>query len=199
MSLFNEAQKQYERFLNHEPNDYEIKMRLARLLFRMNLWEESVQKYKELLQTTPQDATSLINCGLAIQNQYDTLKKDKKTNPADLKNLRQDGISYFEKAIQTQAEMPKGLYLGLAKFYLDSENFDPALAAAEKEWSVEKELPLNAQNSEVLLTVAMAHEKLDHKEKALDFYMQLLKINPAAGNKIQSKIRILKKQLNVKK
>ncbi|OGR87403.1 MAG: hypothetical protein A3A86_00225 [Elusimicrobia bacterium RIFCSPLOWO2_01_FULL_60_11] len=163
LSIFEEADKQYRRFLNHEPEDREIRMRLARLEFRLGNWEEAIEQYHKLVQKDPKDVTSLINLGLAYQSRYKTESskkgKDRKSDD-ELKGLLYQAVANLEGAAALNPELSKGIYLALADAYASSGAWDKAAPAAETELSKHP-----AENEkEVYSLLAQAYKKLNRKE-----------------------------------
>lgn len=195
LSLFEESQRQYERFLRHEPDDREIQMRLARLLFRMEKWDEAVNVYQELIGKNPNDVTALINCGLAYAKRLDELKTGKKKleekEKEEMLICVQEGVHYLESASKIQKELPEGIYLTLAKLYQENGNFEKAVSACQYE------IKKSTNAAEPLLILGNAYEKLNQQENALETYNQLSGLLPR-NNTVQSKIRSLKKQLKKK-
>lgn len=195
LSLFEEAQRQYERFLRHEPSDREIQLRLARLLFRMGKWDEAIDAYQELASDNPKDVTALVNCGLAYGKRLEELKRDKKKaneqEPGDLQVYVQEGIRCLESASRLQADLPEGIYLALAKLYQENGNFEKVISACQSE------IQKSTGAAESLQILGNAYEKLNQQDKALETYVRLSELSPR-NNAVQSKIRSLKRQINKK-
>lgn len=194
LSFFDEAQRQYERFLRHEPDDREIRLRLARLLFRMGKWDDAVARYQEFLQENDKDVTALINCGLAEQKKIELASGPKVRLSADdrakLESERDQAISYLENAAKLQPDLPAGVYGALAKLQAAQGNWPGAAA------SCEAELRKSPDDAEILAILAQADEKTNQPQKALEAYGRLAQKKPTAA--LNRKIRALKKQLKVK-
>ena len=196
LSNFYEAEKQYLRFLNHEPRDREIQLRLARLEFRMGNWEKSIEQYKRLADRNPKDVTSLINLGLAYQSQVKAEAADKSKNrkpDSEIQNHLDQGIAYLEKARDADPSLAKGLFLSLAQMYLEKEQWDKAQTAAQAEL-----IQYPGENDiEAYRALALSFEKQNRKETLLDTYQKWERIDPANPG-IPRKIRQLKRDLKIK-
>lgn len=163
LSVFEEAEKQYRRFLNHEPEDHEIRLRLARLEFRLGNWEEAIEQYQKLARENPKDVTSVINLGLAYQSRYKTESakkgKDRKSN-GEIGELLNQAVSNLESARALSPELSKGIYLALADAYASSGAWDKAVLAAEAEIS---KYP-GETDKDAYGILAQAYKKLNRKE-----------------------------------
>lgn len=196
LSLFDEAEKQYERYLKHESNDREIKLRLARLLFRMGKWQECINQYEGLVQENPNDVTSLINLGLAYQKKFEAeseVKGKNKLSTAQIQEFPAQGAAYLEKAAAIDPNLAKGIYLALAKMLAAQGRWDQAAVSAQAEldkYSLEGgKAPL-----EIL---AQCYEKLNEKPKLMETYQKLLELDPKNSH-LKRKINALKKSLGIK-
>lgn len=195
LSLFEEAQRQYERFLRHERGDREIRLRLARLFFREGKWDDAISSYQEIAGENQKDVTALINCGLAYAKKFDAMIQEKK-KVADKENEEisaciQEGIYYLESASKIQTDLPEGVYLALAKLYWKKEDFEKTVSACNAE------LKISTNTIEPLQILGNVYEKLNQKENALETYTTLSEKMPQ-NNSYKSKIKILKKQLQKK-
>lgn len=193
LSLFEEAQKQYERFLNHEPADSEIRLRLARLLFRMGKWEESISRYQAILDENPKDLTSLINMGLAYQKRAEILNASKNppADPEQVKTSEAQAITYLERAAQMAQPLPEGVGTVLAQLHYKAKSWQKAVDHAAPE------LARNPNDPLLLEILSISYEGLNQNEQALEFYGKWSAAaprNPVPRNKA----RQLKKLLNVK-
>lgn len=187
LSLFEESLKQYRRFLNHEPKDRQIRLRLAKLLFEMGRWDQAIGEYERLVEKNEKDVTSLINLGLATKEKFEQGQKQKKDLSEDL----QQAIFYLAKAAEIQPELPEGIYLSLAKLYFWSNNYEKSIS------SCKAELKVATNQIETLNLMALAHEKLNQKKEALEVYEELAKKEPR-NLRHRQKIRSLKSQLKIK-
>ena len=194
LSFFDEAQRQYERFLRHEPGDREIRLRLARLLFRMGKWDDAVARYQEFLQENDKDVTAMVNCGLAYEKKIELAKASKTKLSAEdkskLENERDQAIAYLENAAKLQTDLPEGVYGALAKLQAEAGNWSGAAV------SCEAELRKTPDQPEFLELLAQADEKTNQPQKALEAYGRLAQKKPTAA--LNRKIRTLKKQLKIK-
>lgn len=192
LSMFEEAEKQYERFLRHEPEDREIRLRLARLLFRTGKWEESISAYQRFLEKDPKDVMALINCGLAYEKRMETFQTGKKRlsekEQQDKKSYTEQGIRYLESAVQLEPNLPEGVYLTLAKLYLEKQDLDKSADACKKE------LEKSPDSIETLQLLAQINEKMNLKEQALEIYAKLSEKLPQ-NRLYRSKVNALKRQL----
>ena len=198
LSLFEESERQYERFLKHEPQDREIQLRLARLLFRMGRWKDSVVYYEKLLAHNPKDLTCLINLGFAHQKQYEAdkdkvksgqLKKDQiQAVQAEGQASLDQAVSYLERASQIEPDLPQGVYLSLSKLYFDKGELEKSVSAGESE------LKGNAGDKETLQVLAQGYEKLDQKEKTLEILLRLQEGDPE-NRSYRQKIKTLRTKL----
>lgn len=196
LSLFAEAEKQYERFLRHEPEDHEIRLRLARLLFRMGKWDDSVAHYQKFIQQNPHDATSLINLGLAYEKKHELkLAEQNKKGKSAAVSVEKDSdlgqmIHYLELAAKEQPSLPDKIYVTMAKGYFDQNDSTKSISACEQE------LKLYPNEKEALQLLSMNYERLNDKPKALEIYQKLLEIEPQ--NRIfKQKVKVLKQQLKI--
>lgn len=195
ISLFEEAQKQYERFLNHVPDDREIRLRLARLLFRMGKWEESIARYQALVEENGKDFTSVINCGLAYQKISEGLQsKAAKPSPEDaakIRELEDQAIVYLERATALGANLPDGVGFTLAKLYYRKKEWQKAAQAAEPEHQ-------KGSNDAMLLEIlSVSYESMGQNEKALEYYTKWSSAAPR-NQTVKNKIKNLKKLLKIK-
>ena len=189
LSLFDEAQKQYDRFLRHVPGDREVRLRLARLLFRVGKWEDSIQQYQEFLQENDKDITSMINCGLAYRKKAEIILQPGKKLTAEQKNEAQSdidqSINYLESAVKIDPNLPEGVYLAMADLYFGKGDWEKAVSACEFE--IQK-----STQSELLQIMAASCEKLNRNDKALEYYMKISRQQPQ--NAVWArKVRALKK------
>lgn len=177
ISLFEEAEKQYRRFLKHVPKDREIELRLARLLYRMGKWADSVRYYEQLVKSNPNDVTSTVNLGLAYSRRYEqirqelstkskpTQKPQKADEPAqtDPSMLMTRAIEFLEKAAKLDPELDEGLHLELAKLYFEKNDWQNCVLACQSE--------LKRKNSdpETLKLITLSYEKLGDKNNAYTF------------------------------
>lgn len=194
LSLFEEAERQYERFLNHQPADREVRLRLARLLFRMNKWEESIASYQALLADNGNDVTSLVNCGTAFHKralEIQAKKQKTEEDKAELTRCLEQATTYLEKAAKVQPDLPAGVQLTLAEARFDQGNWSAAAAAAEAELAKD---PAQTRAYELL---AASHEKSGDPQKALDAYTRWSQQAPQ-NPKVTRSIRTLKRQLKIK-
>lgn len=204
LSLFTESEKQYERFLKHEPGDREIRLRLARLLFRMGKWDDSISHYQKFIRENPNDTTALINLGLSYQKRYE-LKSQQKASPQQSQSSRKTkskateekpkevpdinaAINYLEQAKSLQPNLPEGIYASLAKLYLEKGDWEKSVAACESE------LKMNPNQTEALKLLTAAYENANQKEKALEIYLKLLEKDPQ-NKSFKQKVKALKSQL----
>lgn len=203
LSLFTESQKQYERFLRHEPKDREIQLRLARLLFRMGQWDDSIRTYQRFIKENEKDVASLINLGLAFQKKYE-LKQQKKalpqtsskgkkksladqSKPADHWELHQ-AIFYLEQAAKLQPALPKGIYLSLAVLYFEKGDWQSTGSACESE------LKASPNEKETLFLLSSAYEQMRQLDKSLEICAKLLESDPQ-NKSLKRKIKSLKSKL----
>ncbi len=198
LSLFEESEKQYRRFLKHMPNDREVELRLARLMFRMGKWDESVHYYENLVKANPKDVTSTVNLGLAYARRYqqyqdELAKKPKKTQgtekPAepgtlDPNALLSRAIEYLEKASKLDADLDDGLYLELAKLYFAKGDWQNCVNAGFSE------LKRKSDDAETLKLVTLAYEKLGDKAKAYEFAAQWEKSDPKSRQAHQKVVQL---------
>jgi len=163
LSVFEEAQKQYRRFLNHEPQDLEIRLRLARIEFHMKNWQEAIDQYQKLVLENPKDVTSILNLGLAYQFLYkmESSKKGKDRAGNDkIGKLLNQAILNLESARNLNPELPKGISLALAEVYVSSGIWDKAALAAEFEIS-----KYPGESDKIVYNIlAQAYKKLNRKE-----------------------------------
>jgi tetratricopeptide (TPR) repeat protein len=194
MSFFDEAQRQYERFLHHEPGDREIRLRLARLLFRMGKWDDAVARYQEFLQENDKDVTALINCGLALQKKIElSAAPGRRPTPEEQSKIdgdRTQAIAYLENAAKLQPDLPEGVYGTLARLQSAANQWPGAVS------SFEAELKKSPDQPELLDLLGQAYEKNNQADKALDAYNRLAQKKPTAN--LTRKIKALKKQLKIK-
>ncbi len=195
ISLFEEAQKQYERFLNHQPEDREIKLRLARLLFRSGKWEESIARYQALIDDNAKDYTSIINCGLAYQQVAESIQsKNPRPSPEDAAKIRQtedQAIGYLERAVSLGESLPPGVGFTLAKLYYRKKEWQKAAQAAEPEQQ------RGSGDPALLEILAVSYENMGQNEKALDYYNKWSAAAPRSQT-ARTKIKNLKKLLKIK-
>lgn len=204
LSLFEEALKQYERFLRHEPNDREIRLRLARLLFRMDKWDDTIVQYENFTRKNPRDFTAMLNLGLAYEKKYEKSVLENKKKPkirptqtgksasADEKSKNEadlnKAIFYIEEALKIQPDVNDGIYLNLAKLYFERGDWDKSVSTAQFE------LKKSTDNKEILQILTLSYEKLNQKEKTLETAMLWFEKDPQ--NKfLKQKIKSLKLQL----
>lgn len=195
LTLYEEAQRQYERFLRHEPQDRQIKMRLARLLFKMGKWEDSLARYQDYIQENEKDATSILNCGLAYYKKIEMdLQANKKPTPQDNEAVRTDAgkaLEYLEKAARIAPQLPEGIHLSMAKLYNLRQDWERAALSAEAE------LAVSTAAAAPLKILANASEQLNRPDKALDAYSKLSQLeprNPAWNRKTRSLKKLLAKK-----
>ncbi len=195
ISLFEEAQRQYERFLNHEPDDHEIRLRLARLLFRMDKWDESISRYLSMIEENGKDLTSIVNCGLAYQKKAELIQSKKaKLAPeeaSEVGKLEDQAVIYLERARSLSAELPEGVMFTLSKLYYRKKDWQKATQTAETEVQRDSNAPA------LLEILAVGYENLNQNEKALDFYVKLSAAAPK-NSTAKNKIKNLKKLLKIK-
>ncbi|MBI3012572.1 MAG: tetratricopeptide repeat protein [Elusimicrobia bacterium] len=192
LSLFDESKKQYERFLRHEPRDREIRLRLSRLLYRMEKWDECVASYRAFLQDNQNDLTSLVNAGLALRKKSEILA-GKKNRTSEEQSLilsdRNQSLSYLERALQLDGDLPEEVPISLAQIYMDLGQWQKAADLAKK--SLEKS-PKNRK--EFLSLSALSWENLENWPEAIQSYTQLSEIVPQQFS-YKRKIAQLKKRI----
>lgn len=194
LSLFEEAKKQYERFLKHEPGDREVHLRLSRLLFRMEQWDESIESYKALVGKNGKDVTSLTNLGLAHQKRSEIILKKKKISEEEKALVQADviqAVDYFERASKIEPSLPEEIYLTLAKLYFYKEDWKNAALVCESEFQKDP------GQKEILKILSLSYEKMNQKDKALEICTKWLEIEPQ-NSALKQKIRSLKSQLKIK-
>jgi tetratricopeptide (TPR) repeat protein len=200
LSLFEESRRQYERFLKHEPADREIQMRLARLLFRMGKWKDSIGYYRKFVEKNPKDLTSLINLGLAHQRQHETDsgEKSRKTSPkekkdgpspggGDLSDLKQ-AISFLERAAELEPNLPPGIHLTLAKLRYEEGSWERSAS------SCLSELKTSPDDRETLKLLSLSYEKMNDEKKLLETYLKLQDLDPQSGA-LRQKVKALRSKL----
>ncbi len=195
LSVFDEAEKQYTRFLNHEPDDREILLRLARLDFRMGKWEESIQQYQKLLDKNPKDVTSLVNLGLAYQLRYKAeaaLSGKNKKSDADLKKILELGVHNLEAAKTFDPNLSKGIYLALAQMYSAQGLTDQSIESAKMELT-----KYPGDNKDAYQVLTSGYEKLNNKQGLLETLEAWARSDPKNPN-LPRRINALKKQLKIK-
>ena len=195
LSVFEEAEKQYRRFLNHEPKDLEIRLRLARLKFRLGNWQEAIDQYGKLVKENPNDVTSILNFGLAYQFLYkmESSKKGKyRLSEEKIAELLNQTLLNFESASRLNPELPKGISLALAEAYVSSRAWDKAVRAAETEIS---KYP-GQNDKEAYKILAQSYQNLNLSQDLLKTYQKLSSIDPK-DRSLPGKIASLKKKLKV--
>jgi tetratricopeptide (TPR) repeat protein len=197
LSLLDEAERQYRRFLRHEPESREIRLRLARLVFNAGKWEEAIQEYQAWLEEHPEDLTALINCGVAYQEMarkvFSDRKASKQEENAKMSSWVQEGSHYLEKAIQLEPDLPEGVYLSLGRLYYYDGKYEPSAQACEKE------VLKNPESSEALKVLVLNYNKLKEDEKELETYLKLSKKFPKDESYKRHIIRLQKRVASSKK
>ena len=191
-----EAEKQYRRFLNHHPDDREILLRLARLLFRQGHWEQAVEQYSKLAEKTPKDSTSLVNLGLAYQARHKTesaLKGKDRMTDAEISGFLNQGIARLEQAKTLSPDLSRGIHLALAEMYAASEEWEKSLQAAGNELL---KYP-GAADTAALALQAQALQKLNRNEELLNTYEKWAAADPK-NRSLPGKISALKRKLKAK-
>ncbi len=196
LSVFDEAEKQYARFLNNEPGDREIRLRLARLLFRMGKWDSAIEHYHMLLEQNPKDVTTLVNLGLAHQLRYKAeaaVSGKNKMSPSDLNGLLEQGIKHLEAARVLDPNLSKGVFLALAQMYAAQNKWEESASAAKSE--LEKYPGENVKDS--YQSLSAAYEKLKQNENLLHALEAWAAADPK-NSTLPRKIKSLKKLLKIK-
>jgi len=196
LSLLEEAQKQYERFLKHEPKERQIRLRLARLLWKMQKWNEAILKYQELLKEDPKDITSLVNCGLAFQKNAELLLKKKKLTQEEkvqLDSFLTQAISNLESASLLETSSPghlltKEVSLTLLQLYKAHQDWEKAVSFS---LNLLKKFP---EEQELFLILGSSYEALGRQEDAFQIYSKALEKVPK-NPFLNQKVRTLKKKL----
>lgn len=96
--LYDYAAREYLRFLNNRPGDFEARMLLAKLYYRAGRFPEAISEYELLLDKNPRDVTVLENLALS---------QWKKGVPCDstLEKMRKLGAGPAQRAAYCQGKI----------------------------------------------------------------------------------------------
>lgn len=189
LNLFEDARRQYERFLHNYPDDREILLRLARLYFRMGRDSDSIALYEKFLKENAQDVTALINVGLAYSSRWRTLRKDKQADPQEMERCLHEGTKVLQKAFQLQDPLPNEAGEALADFLVALSRWDEALQVVDR-------LSQEDENSDFLQPLkAKILEGKEQWPQALAIYEELAKGKDSSARFAKSKVKELKRKI----
>lgn len=147
---------EYEKFLRHQPNDLETRLRLANTLYRIDEVDRSIEQYRLVLKSRPGDPLVSYNLAVAYR---------------DKKNWA-DGLAALNPLLASGKAMPAGGHRLLGDLYLGSG--DAAKALTE----YEKERDRQGETLDVCLALSTAAETLKKTDLAITYLTKALALDP---------------------
>lgn len=181
LGLYPYALTEYRRFLRNHPEDKEIRMMTAKLLYRQGNFAEAVSEFERLKFQNPGDKLIEENLGLSLWNAKEV------DRAAELfGQLRSGGGPVAPRAAVYLGQI--ALAKGDAKAAVES--LQKGLAGAGEELG----LPLESAYA----SLASAYQKLGMAPEAREAWQQVLKLVPK-DPKAQASLRELNRKFPVKK
>ncbi len=164
--LFKEAILSFKRYLAHDPNNREYRIRLANLHFRLDQIDEAIDELENVYRSYSRDPVILINLARC----------------------------YFQKGLLDEAEQklgelqdvvnnlpPEGNYL-LGEIYLSKGDYQQAIS------NFKMELNLDPKFTPAWIGLARTYEKSGNKQEALTTWKKILQLDPA-NREAKTKLR----------
>lgn len=182
LGLFPYALTEYRRFLRNHPEDKEIRMMVAKLLYRQGSFAEAVSEFERLKFQSPGDKLIEENLGLSLWN----VKSPERA--VEIFRLLRVG--------EGPVSLRSGVYLG----QISLEKGDAKEAVTELQKVVAglgaQEIGLPLEN--IYTSLALAHQKLGQAPEAREAWQQVLKLVPK-DVKAQASLKELNRKFPVKK
>ncbi len=173
--LYDFALQEYERFLNNRPEDFEVRMLMAKLLFAAGKYPQAVREYDALNGRHPGNALVLENLALS------RFKSGQEWRPL-LESMRALGQEASFRADFVQGR-------------IDYENKDYAAAAPLlTRAAADLKSPELADRIELYRMLGDAHIKLKQDAPAIAALNELLKIKPSDDEARSQLARLTKAQ-----
>jgi len=179
VGLYSFSLEEYRRFLRHYPDDKEIRMLEAKLLYRQGAYPEAVSEYERLKFRYPNDSLIEENLGLSLWGAKDIDR----------------ALECFEQLKSTGGDQSKRAEFYLGQIAFDKGDFKSALehleAAPVPEGSGGYGLPVDR----VYALLAATDQKLGRAAEAKAAWERVLAATPDDA-KAKSALRELNRQLN---
>lgn len=159
VGLYEYAQKEYRKFLNHKEDDFEVRMLLAKLLFKEAMFEQAIKEYEYLHSKYPKNIIVLENLALSRWKNKESPEKI----IAVLRKLGEEG--------GFRADYLEGMMSYENKEYYKAINY---LEKIVKNFTYNKDM-------DIALVYAMlgdSYVRVKADSMAIESYNELLKIDP---------------------
>lgn len=176
VGLYSYALDEYRRFLRHYPDDKEIRMLAAKLLYRQGDYQEAVSEYERLKFHFPNDSLIEENLGLSLWGVKATDRAIESFN-----QLKTMGSEPAKRA---------DFYLGQIAF--DNNQYDKALEHFIRFQFQEMDFGIPA--GKINAALGSTYQKLGRLNEAKTFWEMVLKDNPA-DEKAAAALRDIKRRL----
>ena len=180
--LYSFAMEEYKRFLRNHPEDKEVRMLLAKLLYQQKQFPEAIEEYERLKFYFPKDSMVEENLGLSLWGNKNTERAIESFN-----HLKTFGSEQARRA---------ELYLGQVDY--DAGQYqralDHLLLSLPKEGEQAVGLPLDR----VQAALAMTYQKLNKPEDAKLAWEKVLSLAPG-DVKAQAALKELNRKFPPKK
>jgi tetratricopeptide (TPR) repeat protein len=159
VGLYEYAQKEYRRFLNHREDDFEVRMLLAKLLFKEAKFEHAIKEYEYLNLKYPKNIIVLENLALSRWKNSESPENI----IAVLRKLGEEG--------SFRADYLEGMMSYENKEFYEAINY---LEKIVKNWTYNKYIDL----AQVYAMLGDSYVKVRANSMAIESYNELLKIDP---------------------
>lgn len=180
--LYAFAMEEYKRFLRNHPEDKEVRMLLAKLLYQQKRFPEAVEQYERLKFYFPKDGMIEENLGLSLWGAKSTERAIESFN-----HLKTFGSEQARRA---------ELYLGQVDY--DAGQYKAALEHLLLSLPKEGEQAVGLPLERVQAALAMTYQKLNKPEEAKQAWEKVMSLVPGDA-KAQTALKELNRRFPPKK
>lgn len=169
--VVNHAAYAFEKYLRHQPEDLETRLRLGNLYFRMDELEKAEQAFRDVLARRPGDPLVSFNLAVALRDRQEW----------------RGGLDVLEPVLERDKTLPAGGFRVLGDLRRGAKDLDGALGAYRRE------IERSPEDPELLAAAALVHEESGRPDDALATWKRVLDLDPK-NKQASSKIRTLSRK-----
>ncbi len=146
----------FEKYLRHRPDDFETRLRLGNLYYRMGDLEKAQAAFRAVLDARPGDPLVSFNLAVVLRDRQQW----------------EDGLAVLKPVLDRDKTLPAGGFRVLGDLYRGVKDTTQALAFYQKE------LARSPDDAEALSAQAQAFDDAGQTDDALASWKRVLDLNP---------------------